>query len=80
MTILIVFNFVFSLLIHILIHFQSIILQPLILGRFIEQVNAECLIQEYQLCISTFSNYFSLSIAAMIYFNDTLSTNRTGQC
>ena len=30
----------------------------MVLGRFIEQVNAECCMQGLQLCLSTFSNYY----------------------
>ena len=33
-----------------------------ILGRIIEQVNTKCRIQEWQLCISSFTNYVPWSI------------------
>ena len=49
----------FSFLDHNSGTFRSILM---LLGRIIEQVNMECHMQVRQLCLSSFSNYFTRSI------------------
>ena len=44
----------------------------MILGRFIEQINAECLMQERQPCSSKFSNYLPVSIVLSRFWSITL--------